>query len=420
MTKSTATQQAQTAAERDAPIYQTFSELSDHGFSLAPGICVFIASVHLAALVLGIWLYAAAPSTWMWAGTGWLIVHFLLGSLSTTLYSHRLITHNAVKHVGLPVHLFFNVFGQIFSVQGSVRRWSANHALHHGVDRHGKKELDPYSATWFPDALRNFLWSHTLTHLYDHPQSEEYQRSHNAKRHPVIMWQDRWYGLLTTFWIFFFPMGVGYALGGFQGMFALTAGSMLGTVAVQHNTWTVNSVTHLWGFTPGVKSSATNNYVWLGPLGEGNHHGDHHDFPRDYRNGFGLSGWLLDPTRYGILALNALGLVRGLNSASKHEEAEIIAQRKLAEVNLFKPITREAAVLREQLEKTALTLKSEWVEALAHVEQLKQQSKLLERARAGRAELIRDLALAQQAVAKRKEAFYEAVERLRQHAEVYA
>jgi hypothetical protein len=57
---------------------------------------------------------------------------------------------------------------------------------------------------------------------------------------------------------------------------------------------------------------------------------------------------------------------------------------------------------------------------LAHVEQLKQQSKLLERARAGRAELIRDLALAQQAVAKRKEAFYEAVERLRQHAEVYA
>ena len=129
-------------------------------------------------------------------------------------------------------------------------------------------------------------------------------------------------------------------------------------------------------------------------MGEGNHHGDHHDFPRDYRNGFGLSGWLLDPTRYGILALNALGLVRGLNSASKHEEAEIIAQRKLAELNLFRPITREAAVLRDQLEKTALTLKNEWVEALAHVDKLKQQSKLLARARAGREELIRDLELA--------------------------
>ena len=272
-------------------------------------------------------------------GDGLAVAHFFLGSLSTTLYSHRLITHNAVKHVSLPVHLFFNVFGQIFSVQGSVRRWSANHACITAWIVTARKSLDPYSATWFPDPLRNFLWSHTLTHLYDHPESEEYLRSHNAKRHPVIMWQDRWYGLLTTFWVFFFPMGLGYALGGFEGLFALTAGSMIGTVAVQHNTWTVNSVTHLWGFTPGVKSSATNNYVWMGPLGEGNHHGDHHDFPRDYRNGFGLSGWLLDPTRYGILALNALGLVRGLNSASKHEEAEIIAQRKLAELSVFKPIT---------------------------------------------------------------------------------
>ena len=148
MTKSTATQQL-SASERDAPIYKNFSELKDHGFRLAPGICVFIAGVHIAALVLGFWLYSAAPAEWMWAGTLWLITHFFLGSVSTTLYSHRLITHNAVKHVSLPVHLFFNVFGQIFSVQGSVRRWSANHALHHGVDRHGKKELDPYSATWF-------------------------------------------------------------------------------------------------------------------------------------------------------------------------------------------------------------------------------------------------------------------------------
>jgi stearoyl-CoA desaturase (delta-9 desaturase) len=411
---------ATTAQERDAPIYNSFTELKADGFSLSPGICVFIAGVHTAALVLGVWLFAAAPADWMWAGTAWLIAHFLLGSLSTTLYSHRLITHNAAKHVSLPVHLFFNLFGQIFSVQGSVRRWAANHSLHHGVDRHGKKELDPYSATWFPDSLRNFLWSHTLTHLYNHPETEEYKRSHNAKRHPVIMWQDKWYGLLTTFWIFFFPMGLGFALGGFTGLFALAGGSMLGTVAVQHNTWTVNSVTHIWGVTPGIKSSASNNYVWLGPLGEGNHHGDHHDYPRDYRNGFGISGWLLDPTRYAILTLRALGLVRGLNRASKHEEAEIIAQRKLQELGMFEPISREAAALREQLEKTAVVLKQEWVEALAHVEKLKKQSKLLQRAEAGRQEILRELELAQQAVAKRKEAFYRAVEQLRNHAEVYA
>ena len=97
---------ATTTSERDKPIYKNFTELKANGFSLAPGICVFIASVHTAALVLGFWLYMSAPAERMWAGTVWLIAHFLLGSLSTTLYSHRLITHNAVKHVSLPVHLF--------------------------------------------------------------------------------------------------------------------------------------------------------------------------------------------------------------------------------------------------------------------------------------------------------------------------
>ena len=87
---------------------------------------------------------------------------------------------------------------------------------------------------------------------------------------------------------------------------------------------------------------------------------------------------------------------------------------------MFQPITREAAALREQLEKTAVVLKQEWVEALAHVEKLKKQSKLLQRAEAGRQEILRELELAQQAVAKRKEAFYRAVEQLRHHAEVYA
>jgi stearoyl-CoA desaturase (delta-9 desaturase) len=334
-----------TPEERDAPIYSTFGELHQKGFTLDTGTWIFVLSIHIAAVVLGAWAIFAAPAEWAAIAGIWALIHFFLGSLSTTLYSHRLITHNATKKVSLPVHLFFCVFGQIFSVQGSVRRWSANHALHHGVDRHGKKELDPYSATWFPDALRNFVWSHTLTHLYNHPESEEYQRAHNAKRHAVIMWQDKYYGLLTTFWLFLFPMGLGFALGGWLGFFALMAGSMVGSVLVQHNTWTVNSVTHMWGWTKGLKSSAVNNYVWLGPLGEGNHHGDHHDFPRDYRNGFGWSGWLLDPTRYFILLLRGLRLVGPLNSASLREETEIFAARKLANIRVQSKLSAEAADL---------------------------------------------------------------------------
>lgn len=394
------------ATERDAPIYQSFSELFDNGFELDIGTCVFVISVQVLSIFFAIWLFTYAPAPWLYAGIAWIAAHFFLGSISTTLYSHRLITHNAAKHVSAPVHWFFCAFGQVLSVQGSVRRWSANHALHHGVDRHGKKELDPYSATWFADSTRNFLWSHMVTHLFNHPQSEEYDRSHAAKRHAIIMWQDKWYGLLTTFWIFLFPMGLGFALGGRVGLFALMAASLVSTVLVQHNTWTVNSVTHMWGLANGVKSSAKNNYIWLGPMGEGNHHGDHHDFPRDFRNGFGISGWLLDPTRYLILVLRGLGLVKGLNRASKYKEAEIIAARKIAEVDSHASINQEVAKAYHAVEKRVLELKDDWLEALGHFEKLKNESKLVRSAVRGRNELARDLRAASNRVKACRDAFF--------------
>ena len=409
-----------TPEERDAPIYSTFSELYEKGFSLDTVTWVFVLGIHIAAVALGIWAVVAAPQDWAYIAGIWCITQFVLGSLSTTLYSHRLITHNATRQVSLPVHLFFCVFGQILSVQGSVRRWSANHVLHHGVDRHGKKELDPYSATWFPDSLRNFLWSHTLTHLFNHPESEEYERAHNAKRHAVIMWQDKYYGLLTTLWLFLFPMGLGYALGGWVGFFSLMTGSMVASVLVQHNTWTVNSVTHMWGWTKGLRSSAVNNYIWLGPLGEGNHHGDHHDFPRDYRNGFGWSGWLLDPTRYCILALRALRLVGPLNSASVREEAEIFAARKLANIRSRSKISAEASELYEQLEARVLELRKDWLEAVSRWESLRKESKLVQQATARRNEIAQEIRAAKAHVEARKEEFFAAVERLHSQIPGYA
>lgn len=409
-----------TAEQRDAPIYETFGELFSKGFSLDTATVIFVVAIHIAAIALLVWLGLMTPEGWVSVAIIWAVVHFVVGSLSTTVYSHRLITHNAVKTVSVPVHLFFCVFGQILSVQGSVRRWSANHALHHGVDRHGKKALDPYSATWFPDTLRNFLWSHTLTHLFNHPESDEYTRAYNAKRHPIIVWQDRYYGALIAFWIFLVPLISGFSLGGVTGALALLAGSLIGSVAVQHNTWTVNSVTHLWGWTKGLKSSAVNNFIWLGPMGEGNHHADHHDFPRDYRNGFGWSGWMLDPTRYVILGFKALGLVQGLNQATRRDEAEIIAARKLAKVDELKRSENDAIPLSAQLESRVMELRKEWLEAVSAWEALRTESKLVQRANATYRDIAKELRHAKRLVRARKEAFFEAVELLNTQAFDYA
>ena len=409
-----------TTEQRDAPIYRTFSELFAKGFTLDTVTLVFVLAIHVAAVALGVWIGLAAPQEWVTLAIAWTVAHFVVGSMSTTVYSHRLITHRAVKTVSVPVHLLFCVFGQILSVQGSVRRWSANHVLHHGVDRHGKKELDPYSATWFPDTLRNFLWSHTLTHLFNHPESDEYARAYNANFHPIIAWQDRHYGVLIAFWIFAVPLGVGFLFGGLIGAMSLLAGSLIGSVAVQHNTWTVNSVTHLWGWTKGLKSSAVNNFIWLGPMGEGNHHADHHDFPRDYRNGFGWSGWLLDPTRYVILGFQVLGLVKGLNKATRRDEAEIISARKLAKVEQVKRSNKETAPLYEQLEARVMELRKEWLDAVSSWETLRAESKLMQRANSTYEELRKEIQQAKTVVNERKQAFLNAVELLNAQGFEYA
>jgi stearoyl-CoA desaturase (delta-9 desaturase) len=215
-------------------------------------------------------------------------------------------------------------------------------------------------------------------------------------------------------------MGLGFALGGWIGFFALMAGSMIGSVLVQHNTWTVNSVTHMWGWTKGLRSSAVNNYVWLGPFGEGNHHGDHHDLPRDYRNGFGWSGWLLDPTRYAILLLRGLRLVGPLNRASKREEAEVVASRKLAKLEARSKLCAEASDLYQQFEVRVLELRKEWLEAVSRWESLRKESKLVQQATARRDEIAHEIRVAKAHVEARKEEFFAVVERLHSQIPSYA
>ena len=295
----------------------------------------------------------------------WTLIHALIAAIATTAYSHRLIAHRAAKDIRLPTHVVFLGL-QLFALQGSVRRWSAQHVIHHAVDKTGQHHLDPYSTTWFDTGWRNFLWSHMVTYLFNHPPSREFDAAMNAKMHPAIIWQDKHYLPLLILANFALPIALGIGLAGWLGGFCMLVASSAGYVLAHHNTWTVNSVTHLWGFKKGLISSAKNNYIWLGPLGEGNHHADHHDHPRDFRNGFGWSGWVLDPTRYVILSLRALGLVKGLNRASRWQEAHIITRRKVRDTK-----AKSQSVVWQRWEEKVALLGDEWLAAAQTWDQFK-------------------------------------------------
>lgn len=394
------------------PLYQRLRDLPRHGFTFDWVTALFIGVTHLVCLVGTPLAYYYAPEGFWKVMLAWTLGHAFIGCLSTTVYSHRLISHRAARVVRWPVHLLFGVIGQTLAAQGSVRHWAAMHVVHHSVDRTQRHELDPYSATWFSSTWRNFLWSHVLTFCFFHPESGAKDRAYRSQNHPMVVWQDRFYVPLLVLLNFLLPLGLGLWFGGLPGAICLMVAAIGGFVLAQHNTWTVNSVTHMWGFVRGASSSAKNNFVWLGPLGEGNHHADHHDFARDYRNGFGVSGWLLDPSRYLILLLNSLGLVDGLHRASKKQEAEILAHRKLLQARSRLPGSRW-----EAWEARLEHLKAEWLEATHQWEEFRKQHRLqLRNMHLPHLELEKrvehlkaEMELARRAMRARKQAFLDAL-----------
>lgn len=405
-----------TQQNNPAPIYDRIRDIFQHGFKVDWVTASFISISHVVCLIATPFAYFYAPEGFWKIMLGWTLLHALFGCLSTTVYSHRLISHGAAKTITWPVHIIFGFIGQVMSMQGSVRRWAAMHVIHHGVDRSGKHELDPYSATWFTTGWRNFLWSHMLTYFFSHPDTTATEKAFQAKNSTPLVWQDKLYLPLLVFLNFLLPLGLGvFITGSFGGGLCLMVASIGGFILAQHNTWTVNSVTHMWGFTKGAFSSAKNNYLWMGPLGEGNHHADHHDFARDYRNGFGWSGWLLDPTRYVILLLNGLGLVKGLQRATKRQEAEIIARRELLNAQVKTQPSRF-----ESWEKKLESLKAEWLEATQRWEAFKKQKVQLKSMSLPKFELQQkldtlkaEMEVARRNMRARKRAFFDAIYEMR-------
>ena len=432
--RSTTLQHTQ-AADSPEPLFSRFSDLCRAGFSTDWGIGSFLVISHCLVLILTPLAYFYAPAGLWKVMLAWTLVHAFIAAITTTAYSHRLIAHRAAKDIRLPTHIVFLGL-QLFALQGSVRRWSAQHVIHHSVDRTGQHHLDPYSTTWFDTGWRNFLWSHMLTYLFNHPPSREFDAALNAKMHPAIIWQDKHYLPLLILANFALPIALGIALAGWLGGFCLLVASSAGYVLAHHNTWTVNSVTHLWGFKKGLISSAKNNYIWLGPLGEGNHHADHHDHPRDFRNGFGWTGWVLDPTRYVILSLHAMGLVKGLNRASRWQEAQIITRRKVRDTKaksqsmVWQRWEDKLALLGEEWLAAAQTwdhFKLEKIQLSQQIRQAGADTMAAARERMGltHEELLRDLQARRAAVRaelhdarkrlkKRREAFFTALSELKQ------
>jgi stearoyl-CoA desaturase (delta-9 desaturase) len=265
-----------------------------------------ISVVHTLALL------AFVPYFFSWTGV---VLAFLglyvFGTLGINLTYHRLLTHQGFK---LPKGLeyLFATLG-ICCLQGPPARWVAVHRMHH---QYSDEETDPHSP-WV-----NLLWGHVGWLLF---ANRELSTLEFYERYARDILRDRYYLRcergLTWVWIYALHMLVyavaGLALGGLfygtpsaalQWSASLVVwGVFVRTVLVWHITWSVNSLTHLWGYRnyETADHSRNNWFVALISNGEGwhnNHHADQRAAAHGHR------WWEFDVTWLTIRALAAAGL----------------------------------------------------------------------------------------------------------------
>ena len=260
----------------------------------------------LSLLALWPWLFSWTGFTVMFVGL------YFFGGIGINMCYHRLLAHRSFACSQWFER--FLVYIGLCCMQDAPGRWVAAHRIHHCFS---DEEPDPHSP------LRNFLWGHVGWMLVDkHGLNKiaNYERyARDLLRQPFYLNLER-KGVPILVYLahavifFLLGMAIGFAsegtlIGGLQlGLSLLVWGVIVRTVVVWHVTWSVNSLSHLFGYRnyETGEHSRNNWFVALITSGEG-WHNNHHADPASASNQ--RKWWEFDLVYYNILALEKIGLV---------------------------------------------------------------------------------------------------------------
>jgi len=266
-----------------------------------------IPMVHLLACL------AFFPYFFSWTGVVLAVLGlYVFGTLGINLCYHRLLTHQGFVAPKWLEHTLA-ILG-VCTMQDTPACWVAMHRIHH---KHSDDQPDPHSP------LVNFIWGHCgwlMFHNREFINVNYYQRfTRDILRDPFYMKLERsenWLKIYAASIAAFFLVGflIGWPLWGTQagvqfGASLVVWGVFVRTVITWHITWSVNSVTHVWGYRnyDTNDNSRNNLLVGLWSNGEG-WHNNHHADQRAAAHGH--KWWEFDITWLTIRLFEKMGLVK--------------------------------------------------------------------------------------------------------------
>ena len=276
----------------------------------------------------------------LWGGAvtpldlGLLVAGYLTTGFGVTVGFHRLLTHRSFEAPDA-MRALLAILGSA-AVQGAVIHWVADHRKHHAF---ADEEGDPHSPHHPPrhgwrGVVGGAIHAHTGW-LFNREPASARRYAPDLRADPVIRFVDRWFPAWALLGLAL-PALIGYLASGLQPAAAATAllwGGLVRIFFVQHATWSVNSICHLYGKrTFETDDESRNNWaVGFAALGEGWHH-SHHAFPTSARHG--LLRRQLDPSYAVIRALELVGLASNVRRPRESEIAAKLVDPGVREVEL--------------------------------------------------------------------------------------
>ena len=249
--------------------------------------------VHLVALGGVFWL------GWSWSGLLLALGLYAVRMFGVTGAYHRYFSHRTYK-TSRPFQLVLALLAMT-SVQKGVLWWAAHHRHHH---RMSDQPGDTHSVL-----QDGFWWSHVGWILAPQNHDTDLDKVKDLARFPELRWLDRYYYLPGV------ALAVALYFSG--GLWALYWGFFVSTTLLWHGTFTINSLTHVFGSKRYITTDNSRNNLWLAliTLGEG-WHNNHHYYQRATNQGF--FWWEIDVTFYVLKALSWVGLVWDLHTPPAH------------------------------------------------------------------------------------------------------
>lgn len=230
---------------------------------------------------------------------------YLVRMFFITAGYHRYFAHRSYK-LGRGMQ-FVMALGGTMCAQKGVLWWAGHHRDHH---LYSDSERDIHSPK------RGFWWSHVGWFLCDKYKETPTDRIEDFASFPELRWLDKW-NLVP-------PTALALVVLAFGGWSALVIGFFLSTILLYHGTFTINSLSHVFGRRRFATSDTSRNNWLLAmiTLGEG-WHNNHHHYRSSTNQGF--YWWEFDASYYVLRLLGLFGLVR----ETRRPPAEVLTKNRV-------------------------------------------------------------------------------------------